>query len=1013
MHLVSKINNSLLVRNYIIKNMVLFFSLCLLILLNVTPAYAITYTEHDPTDFDCVKCHPSHLQNISPTKTAEILGAAQSLSTQSIETTSVVGNITLIASVGQNWFQQGIYGPNSTANDKSWGWTFFDETPSKNLITPREKVTQRNGIYALLLDSGNNTNPIKGAQVVANVTYWIYDGVSYTNHSIQVPLSEDLNLDGFYSGVFNFYGGTTYKIDPSQCDGCHLEYYLGIDTQPGYFPGNYTVTINANADGQNTSSNVNFEVTPWGCENCHGSGNQHGQSVDMDSACYLCHGINQIVHPKTDGGNPHQNTAHISIECTDCHTNRSLNSQTFSGVTFIQGGLNNALLPQYTSEQTQLNSGTHTNLACTDCHDDLTLPEPAGGYYQSNYTIVNTINNYNPTFASIQQFQDYYTINLDQSEPLNITFNWEGTSNLGFYLYPPNFNPRNRTKPMNPADGDYPYYSGSTLNKPEFFINASPLSGKWILAVYGYDLQLPGILQPPINYTINSTYPIQQKALPRIPECNNCHNSTAIGGANAKHEIPDWNPGFAHVDTNNDGTLDIQCRMCHNAMHNIIIRACQNCHTSVPPLHPIEEPEFFELNQSQCLECHGDPHEVLGSCVSCHEAISPTNLTLNLGQHALLNGTLEIEDEDCRTCHFAPFPMIQGAVNANNTYYCEDCHTSAGTGPQKSIILFEEKRHGEAACIDCHVADGTYHQENPRGSIANLTYVNRYNAGSATITNCADCHYASNLDDAPFNAPGAGEHVLDKDDGNSGACSNPGCHAAAGFASATMHNLGYADNTFQNPSISTPVLSVNNVVSGTHVTITATVSVPAYYAIVDGAQYRIENGSGEIVPWTPMFADDGNFDGSSEYVNVIINTSNTNIGDYTIQVRGMAGGKAQSDSARYYPMNGDVSGALSTMLTIAQPSGYINGTVTNGSSPIADVIVSTETGEIAVTNNFGFYSLALRPGEYNLTASKEPEYYSNSSTTIEVFSETTIVQDFILILKPTGSIRGNVTNKAG
>ncbi|MBW6517778.1 MAG: carboxypeptidase-like regulatory domain-containing protein, partial [ANME-2 cluster archaeon] len=225
--------------------------------------------------------------------------------------------------------------------------------------------------------------------------------------------------------------------------------------------------------------------------------------------------------------------------------------------------------------------------------------------------------------------------------------------------------------------------------------------------------------------------------------------------------------------------------------------------------------------------------------------------------------------------------------------------------------------------------------------------------------------------------------------------------------------LSFADNTFQKPSITTPVLSSRNVTTGEHVSITATVSVGATYAIVDGAQYRIENGSGEIVPWTPMFADDGNFDGSSEDVNVIINTSNMNIGDYTIQVRGMAGGKAQSDSARYYPMNGDVSGALSTMLTIAQPSGYINGTVTNGSSPIADVIVSTDTGIFAVTNNFGFYSLALRPGEYNLTASKEPEYYSNSSTALEVFSETTIVQDFILALKSTGSITGNVTNKAG
>ncbi|MCL7413097.1 MAG: cytochrome c3 family protein [ANME-2 cluster archaeon] len=975
-----------------------------MIFINVTPAYAITYTEHDPEDFDCVKCHPGHQQNDGPINTIEIVDDSQPIN--AIEMTSVIGDITLIASVGQNWFQQGIYGPNSQANDKSWGWTFFEETPSRNLTVPSEKVTQRNGIYTLLLDSGNNTNPIKGAQVVANVTYWIYDGEYYTNYSIQVPLSEDLNLDGFYSGNFNFYGGTTYKIGTSQlCDGCHLDYYRGNDTQSGYFPGNYTVIITANADGKNTSSTLNFEVTPWGCENCHGSGNQHETYVDMDSACYLCHGINQIVHKETDAGNPHQNTAHISIECTDCHTNRSLNSQTFSGVTFIQGGLNNALLPQYTSEQIQLNSGTHTNLACTDCHNELTLPEPSGGYNRDNYTIVNTVNNFSPSYAGIQQFQDYYTINVAQSEPLNITFNWEGTSNLGFYLYPPNFNPRNRTKPMNPQEGDYPYYNGSTSNKPEYFIDNSPLSGKWILAVYGYDLQWPGIFQSPINYTINSTYPIEQKSLPRIPECNDCHNSTALGGANTEHEVPDWNPGFAHVDTNDDGTFDIQCRMCHNAMHNIIIRSCQNCHTTVPPLHPIVEPEFREFNQSQCLKCHGDPHEVAGSCVSCHEAISTTNLTLNLGLHSTLNGTSDVEDGDCETCHFAPFQMVPGAANSSNTHYCEKCHLSTSTHLKSSSIKFTSPKHGKATCIDCHIADGTYHQENPRGSVVNTSYVNRHNPGDANVTDCVDCHYGSNLDDAPFYAPGGGSHTI-----NFEMINCRGCHAGQITIIGTIHKLNGANNNFQNPSITTPVLSLSTVTKGTAVIVTATASVGGTYDLVDGAQYRIENSTGEVVAWTPMNADDGDFDGTSETVNVTIDTSGM-LGNYTIQVRAMGGGIAQSSLIKYYPMNGDVSATLSTPLTIELPKGYINGTVTNGSSPVVGAIVST-TGYVTETDGSGFYSMRLVSGEYYLTATKNPEYYPNSSAMLEVIIDTTVEQNFILTIKPIGSITGNVTSNA-
>lgn len=99
---------------------------------------------------------------------ANIPLVSRSNSIQSFAATSVSGNITLISSLGQNWYQQGIYGPN-TGNDSSWGWTFFDENPPSGFITPNESVTQRENIYALLLDEGNNSNPISGASVVADV----------------------------------------------------------------------------------------------------------------------------------------------------------------------------------------------------------------------------------------------------------------------------------------------------------------------------------------------------------------------------------------------------------------------------------------------------------------------------------------------------------------------------------------------------------------------------------------------------------------------------------------------------------------------------------------------------------------------------------------------------------------------------------------------------------------------------------------------------------------------------
>jgi len=63
-------------------------------------------------------------------------------------------------------------------------------------FTPSETTTQRNKIYALLLDSGNNSNPITGAQVSANVSFWLYDGTNYTNSTTQIPLNEDIDHSG-------------------------------------------------------------------------------------------------------------------------------------------------------------------------------------------------------------------------------------------------------------------------------------------------------------------------------------------------------------------------------------------------------------------------------------------------------------------------------------------------------------------------------------------------------------------------------------------------------------------------------------------------------------------------------------------------------------------------------------------------------------------------------------------------------------------------------------------------
>lgn len=48
------------------------------------------------------------------------------------------------------------------------------------------------------------------------------------------------------------------------------------------------------------------------------------------------------------------------------------------------------------------------------------------------------------------------------------------------------------------------------------------------------------------------------------------------------------------------------------------------------------------------------------------------------------------------------------------------------------------------------------------------------------------------------------------------------------------------------------------------------------------------------------------------------------------------------------------------------------------------------------------------PGKYNLTLTKEPEYYRNSSVVVTATSSMTVVQDIELAKKNKGTISGTV-----
>lgn len=89
--------------------------------------------------------------------------------------------------------------------------------------------------------------------------------------------------------------------------------------------------------------------------------------------------------------------------------------------------------------------------------------------------------------------------------------------------------------------------------------------------------------------------------------------------------------------------------------------------------------------------------------------------------------------------------------------------------------------------------------------------------------------------------------------------------------------------------------------------------------------------------------------------------------------------------------------------------GYISGTVLDNGIGIAGALVTTNTSVSTTTDASGSYSLLVVAGTYNLTATREPEYYRNSSVVVTAISGTIVAQDIELTRKPIGTISGKVT----
>lgn len=524
---------------------------------------------------------------------------------------------------------------------------------------------------------------VEGKTMSVNIIYPYLESIAtplqYSQHSRQIDLREDVLHPGTYYGYF--------KYDP------FAEQYSG----------DYDITLDINIGGTQITAGMQFKTTIFGCEGCHnkiGDNTEtnviHGEGGGMASCSYICHsgsrGFYYSLNPDDpvymgpplpanpmhvhemkyghQGGflpgawypQPQYNVpSHVTnVTCVQCHTS------------FVHDntGTDTFKINSYTLNGTNItfSLGTHSGMTCENCHGDLSYP----AIPQNQFQIQSTIGDYNPTFTSSESFTDTYIVNVDGLENLNLSISGDSRKVLLYVLGPVD---NTTTALQGPCGGD-PCSRISTL--PMDMSIPGPYIGTWLVKVTL--LQEGG----KVDYTILSNYPIERKPIIKIPECKDCHNSNGQGGAYTTLEIPNWNPGFAHADTNDDGILDIQCRTCHNTMHDAETKNCRDCHATAPTGHIIEEPQFSQYTMSQCLQCHGDPHAVKSggdACIECHgtnytgaaPSVEYTFVDIgayNSSVHTNVNNTPidTINNDDCWSCHY------NKDMERTNIKKCRDCH---------------------------------------------------------------------------------------------------------------------------------------------------------------------------------------------------------------------------------------------------------------------------------------------------------------------------------------------------
>ncbi len=546
-----------------------------------------------------------------------------------------------------------------------------------------------------------------------------------------------------------------YVSTPTACYSCHQADFTGT-TNPNHvaagFPTDCSQCHTTTAWSPSTfdHSTTKFPLTgahiTVPCTQCHTNNNY----TTLPTDCYGCH---QADFNGTN--NPPHVSSGFPTDCTVCHNTSSWTNATFNH--------NNTAFPL---------TGAHTTVACAQCHTNnnyTTLPTACYGCHQADFTGTN-----NPAHVA-SGFPTDCTLCHTTSAWSPSTFNHASVFPLtGAHATVAcaqcHTNNNYTTLPTTCYGCHQSDWTGTT--NPNHIAAGFPTTcdtchttANWTNvnfnhALYAnYPLTGAHATLTCVQCHVNNNYTSTSTA------CYSCHQADFTGTTNPNHVASGfptdcsichttsaWSPSsFNHNNTAFPLTgahTTLQCTACHtNNNYTTLPTTCYGCH------------------QADWTGTNNPSHTAAGfptTCDTCHSTTSWAGATFNhnntpfplTGAHTTvacnqchINNVFAGTPTDCYSCHKADFT---GTTNPNHVTAgwpttCTTCHTTTAWVPATlpaSYHTFFPLNHGNAngVCATCHTNSSDYSVFQCTGCHTAAATNPRHSGVSGYVYNSVNCY---------------------------------------------------------------------------------------------------------------------------------------------------------------------------------------------------------------------------------------------------------------------------------